>query len=135
MNIITVNGSGIVTGAKQVSIGYDLQSNEYETQSPMMDKLGYHYNTGTGEFEQTTPPPIRKITKRAFMQRFTQAERIAIRKSVDDIVIDIHEDLKMASIVDLDLQDTINGVAYLGSIGLLTTSQADLLRDGTEDEV
>jgi hypothetical protein len=80
-------------------------------------------------------PAIRKITKRAFMQRFAQAERIAIRKSVDDIVIDIHEDLKMASIVDLDLQDTINGVAYLGSIGLLTTSQADLLRDGTEDEV
>ena len=85
---------------------------------------------------QTTPPSIRKITKRAFMQRFDQAERIAIRKSINDIVIDIHEDLKMASIVDLDLQDTIDGVAYLSSIGLLTvTSQADLLRDGTTDEV
>jgi hypothetical protein len=100
------------------------------------------FDNGTHKIEsagtlQTTPPAIRKITKRAFMQRFTQAERIAIRNSVDDIVIDIHEDLKMSNgIVELDLQDTINGVAYLGSIGLLTTtSQADLLRDGTTDEV
>jgi hypothetical protein len=78
---------------------------------------------------------IRKITKRSFMQRFDQAERIAIRKSTDDIVIDIHEDLKMASNVDLDLVDTVSAVAYLDSVGLLTaTSQADLLRDGTEDE-
>lgn len=78
---------------------------------------------------------IRKITKRSFMQRFDQTERIAIRNSTDDVVIDIHEDLKMASNVDLDLVDTVNAVAYLDAQGLLTVkTQADLLRDGTEDE-
>jgi len=77
---------------------------------------------------------IRVITKRSFMQRLTQPERTAIRKSTDDIVIDIHEDLKMASNVDLDLQDTIDAVAYLGSQGLLTTSDVDLLRDGDTQE-
>ena len=38
--------------------------------------------------------PIRIITVRAFMKRFTQAERIAMRTSTDDIVIDLMSDLK-----------------------------------------
>ena len=37
------------------------------------------------------PPAIRRITKRAFMKRFLQSERIAIRNSTDDIVIDIYD--------------------------------------------
>lgn len=78
-------------------------------------------------------PKIRMITKRAFMRRFTQVERIAIRKSVDDIVIDIYDDLKMVSHVDLDLVDTIQSIEYLKSVGLVTTG--DILRDGSEDEV
>ena len=57
------------------------------------------FDNGTHKIEssgalKTTPDAIRKIATRAFMQRFTQAERAAIRKSIDDIVIDIHEDLK-----------------------------------------
>jgi len=69
------------------------------------------------------------------MQRFDQTERIAIRKSTDDIVIDIYEDLKMASSVDLDLQDTINAVAYLDSKSLLTVkTPAELLANGTQAE-
>lgn len=82
-----------------------------------------------------TKTGIRKITKRAFLQRFTQPERTAIRKSTDDIVIDVHEDLKLASFVDLDLQDLRNVLAYFVSISILVPERVDeLLVDGTEEE-
>ena len=85
---------------------------------------------------KTTPDTIRKITKRAFMRRFTQAERIAIRASSDDIVIDIHEDLKATNNVDLDLEDTANALAYLVSAAILTSDRPDeILADGTQEEV
>lgn len=74
---------------------------------------------------------IRQITKRAFLQRLTQPERTAIRKSLDDIVIDIYEDLKLAEFVDLDLKDTIDGLGYMASIGLLDGAKIPtILRDG-----
>ena len=96
------------------------------------------FDNGTHKAEsagtlKTTPDAIRKITKRAFMQRFTQAERIAIRASVDDIVIDIHEDLKATNSVELDLTDTASALAYLVSVAILTS--AEILADGTEAEI
>lgn len=78
---------------------------------------------------------VRNITKRAFMRRFTSAERSAIRKSTDDDVIDIHEDLKMASKVDLKLQDTIDAVNYLAGVNILQSHRVEaILADGTEEE-
>lgn len=80
-------------------------------------------------------PGIRVLGKRSFMQRFTQAERIAIRNSTDDIVIDIHEDLKMTSFVDLDHPDTGASLDYLTAIGLLVAGRKDeMLVDGEESE-
>ena len=70
------------------------------------------------------------------MRRFTQSERIAIRNSSDDIVIDIHEDLKSAINVSLDLQDTIDSLAYLVSVSILTSGRpTEILIDGTEGEI
>ena len=93
-------------------------------------------HTLTQENPSGSPLAIRKITKRAFMRRFTQAERIAIRNSSDDIVIDIHEDLKSAINVSLDLKDTIDSLAYLVSVSILTSDRpAEILIDGTEDEI
>ena len=60
---------------------------------------------------------IRKITKRAFMQRFTQPERTLIRKSTDDIVIDIYEDLQSVTRVELDMTDTVNDLYYAYELG------------------
>ncbi len=102
--------------------------------------LNVIFDNGTHKAESAgvidnTPSKIRVITKRAFMQRFDQVERITIRNSVDDIVIDIYEDLKIASNVNLDLQDTIDALNYLDSQGLLTVSTVEgLLRDGTQEE-
>ena len=95
------------------------------------------------------PVVIRLITKRAFMQRFTQAERMSFRQSaggrrldaegvlmpLDEIVLDIHEDLLVASNVDLDLSDVRNGLLYMVAIGILEESRVDeLLVDGTVEE-
>lgn len=68
-----------------------------------------------------------KITRRAFMQRLFQAERIAIRNSTDDNVVDIHEDLKSTDSVILSLQDTIDALTYLTSVGILASGRSDTI--------
>ena len=95
------------------------------------------------------PVVILLITKRAFMQRFTQAERMAFRQSaggrrldsegllmpLDEIILDIHEDLLVASNVDLQLSDVRTGLLYMVAIGILEESRVDeLLVDGTTEE-
>ena len=95
--------------------------------------------TDENAFDYTRPAPveptINRITKRSFMRRFSQTERIAIRASVDDIVIDIHEDLKMASNVNLTDQDTVNALGYLNAIGILSPERiAEILVNGTQAE-
>ncbi len=80
-----------------------------------------------------------KITTRAFMQRFTQPERTAIRKSTDDIVIDIHEELKelRGRHVVLNDPDAINALAYLTGVGILVGGRSDTILNTpvTESEV
>jgi hypothetical protein len=70
------------------------------------------------------PPVSTKLTKRDFIQRFTQPERTLIRKSTDDIVIDIYDDLQSVDSVDLSLQDTINALTYLTSIEILAEGRS-----------
>ena len=101
---------------------------------------------------------IRVITKRSFMQRFTQAERIAIRNSIedikldrinqnvpnvarnhiDDVLIDVVADLDIASEkygVDLDLQATTDGLNHFVTMSILAANRvSELLVDGTDGE-
>ena len=99
-----------------------------------------HPDGSITEYEWHTPVapeviPIRIITVRAFMKRLAQSERIALRGSTDAIVIDLMEDLRMASYVDLDDPELGPGLAYVESLGLIANSQlTDLLVDGTEAE-
>jgi len=78
-----------------------------------------------------------KLSKRAFTQRFTQPERTLIRKSTDDIVIDIYEDLQSVNSVNLALQDTVNAIAYLTSVGILAAGRDNEILNTpvTEDEI
>jgi len=97
------------------------------------------YHSATGYRQDNYKAPVafstRIITKRSFMKRIKQADRILIRKSTDDIVIDIHEDLKLASSVDLDDEDVTDSIAYLASKNLLdNTDIAALVADGTIEE-
>ena len=101
-----------------------------------VDNIIHADYTGDLDLEESIKTSgIREITKRAFMKRIDQLDRIAIRKSTDDIVIDIHEDLKMASSVDLDDEDVTNSIAYLASKNLLAnTDMTALVADGTIEE-
>jgi len=81
------------------------------------------------------PQPIRHISKRSFRNRLTQPERTLIRKSTDDIVIDIKEELEMTTYVDLDMQSNTDALNYLVAIGILLAPRvAEILVDGTADE-
>lgn len=68
-----------------------------------------------------------RITKLAFKQRLTQAERIAIRNAAkeNDLVYDFQDLLDSATFVDLKRQDTIDGVNQLEQSGLLAEGRAD----------
>ena len=80
-------------------------------------------------------PEVRVITKRSFMQRIKQADRILIRASIDPIVKDIHEDLLIASSVDLDDAETGKAIDYLSASNLLlSTDRVKLLEDGSQKE-
>ena len=82
-------------------------------------------------------PPIRVITQSAFLERFTQSERISIRKlsKTDDIVFDIYEGLKLSPRVRLDFDQVETGLNYLVSVGIITNEKIPLLlMDGSEDE-
>jgi hypothetical protein len=87
--------------------------------------------------EFTAPAANTKITKRAFMQRFTQPERTLIRKSTDDIVIDIYEDLQAINNVDLAHPDTIASLIYLTSVDILLEGRSDTIINNpiTKDEL
>jgi hypothetical protein len=93
-------------------------------------------NVFTSGVLKTTADAIRRITKRAFVRRFTQPERTLIRKSTDDIVIDIYDDLQSVDTVDLDHPDTVASLGYLESVGILGTERGvELLVDGTQEEL
>lgn len=78
----------------------------------------------------------RHITKLAFKQRMTPQERIEIRgvSSTDPIVFDFMDLVADATFIDLDREDTQQGVQYLASLGILTESRVtEILTSTIED--
>lgn len=69
----------------------------------------------------------KRITKLAFLNRFTQAERILLRQAGKDnaLVEDYWNLVSLATFIDLNRPDTISGVQTLESIGLLDEGRAD----------
>jgi hypothetical protein len=115
---------------------------EWAEGSPVEGQKFKKVNSKGGELisyysEPVTPVLPTKITKRAFMQRFTQPERTLIRKSTDDVVIDIYEDLQAVNNVELTMEDTINAIAYLTGIGILSAGRDTEILDTpiTADEI
>ena len=78
-----------------------------------------------------TNPAIRIISTRAFLRRFSSAERKSVRESTYDAVIEMFEDLQFASYVDLDTID-LSGLVSLTYIG--SERPAEILVNGTTEE-
>lgn len=79
-----------------------------------------------GEFIRPNVILPKVITKLAFKQRLTQAERIAIRAaaSSNPIVFDFLDILDSATFVDLQRADTIDGINAMEVAGLLAVGRA-----------
>lgn len=75
------------------------------------------WNSELGEFVERTD----KVTKLKFLSRFTLQERIAIRASIDPVVVDIMSLMEAAEYVSLVDPNTIQGIQYLALVGLLTS--------------
>lgn len=70
-----------------------------------------------------------KITKLAFRNRFTFAEKVAIETAAetDPVVRVLLKDQEAATFIDLSRQDTLDGVQLLASKALLTPERAEAI--------
>lgn len=70
--------------------------------------------------------PNKRMTKLAFLQRFTLDERMAFHAATgtDPIAADFLMMVNAASFIDLERDDTESGVGYLVSKGIITTARA-----------
>lgn len=68
--------------------------------------------------------PVLVLTQLSFLRRFSPEERIAIRASTDPVVQDFLHLLGLAQDIRLDDADTVAGVGYLESLGLLAAGRA-----------
>lgn len=90
---------------------------------PCASELGF---SGQGFF----PITVRNVSALGFKQRLTAAKRIAIRVAAasDPIIFDFLDLLASADLIDLDHEDTVNGLAYLVSQDLLTADEVAEIR-------
>jgi hypothetical protein len=65
------------------------------------------------------------VSSYEFLNRFTQAERIAIRASTDVYVQDFITLVQAAQVVNTSNETMIAGMAYLVTLGLLTSERKD----------
>lgn len=92
------------------------------------------------EVYQAPAAPVRHITKLAFMNRFTDAEAIAldlasIGATVNAAAIRRYkEKITVATFIDLDREDTRAGVQALETLGLLAEGRALVILDSTIQE-
>ena len=84
-------------------------------------ELGDQYQNGEWVL---APRPVLPLTRLEFLRRFTSAERIAIRASTDPVVVDFLSLLDAAQEVRTDDADTVAGIGYLATTGLLAAERA-----------
>lgn len=93
--------------------------------------------TAPGTFDlvsnQFTAAPVvagRHVDQREFLRRFTVQERTAIRSrgKSDPVVEDFAEFVRLPGLINLDHPDTIAGLAYLETVGILAAGRSAQIR-------
>lgn len=100
-----------------------------------------------GSIEGSSTQVEAKITKLAFRNRFTQAEKVAIEiAALDDPAKPMAQraqsaalrasqaDIQAATFIDLNREDTRTGVQMLESAGLLAAGRAEVILDTVPSE-
>lgn len=72
----------------------------------------------------STPEVAGPLSKLDMMRRFTLDERVSIRQSADPVIIDFRELLAMAEEILIEDADTVAGVNYLETAGLIAAGRA-----------
>lgn len=97
----------------------------------LQPQAGWLYDEETGSFSvppEADPQPVYKISKYQFFQRFTTAEKVAIKTAGNsgDVMIQVAlEDLQLCTEVDLQNQGLQEYMGYLVQQGHLTQARAD----------
>jgi len=79
------------------------------------------------------PPEYRKqLTRREFMSLFSPQENRAVKNKAktDDTVDQLWDILMSSDPIDLDFQQTIDGMGYLVSVGVLSQARHDEIMQG-----
>lgn len=92
----------------------------HEMELPCPDLNTSQWDDSTGEWIDNPS----RMTKLSFLNRFTMVERIAIRSSTDPIVYDIMQLFDAAEYISLTDTNTMQGIGYLATIGILTGARA-----------
>ena len=82
-------------------------------------------------FEPIPAVPLRVISPLDFARLFTQAEDEAIDASIDTAVKFLRRRLNLATTVNFDHADVVNGTLLLVSKGLLTSARRTAILAGT----
>ncbi len=89
------------------------------------------------EVPPVEPPPTTIITKLAFRNRFTQAEKVALYTAAEtNVPIRVYlDDVNAATFIDLSRPDTSIGVQQLESAGLLAPGRANEILTAPVQEI
>lgn len=91
----------------------------HEMSGDIPDLNNYTWNHEVEEWQRHDG----RLTRLQFLNRFTTAERVAIRTSVDPIIIDALALVDVAEYVDTQAQQTIDLVGYLAYSGLIAPAR------------
>ncbi len=103
---------------------------------PLLDSslIGATYQNGAF-VPAVAPPPVRHVTRLAFLSRFTDAEAVAIDLASIGATVEAASmrrymaKVNAATFIDLDRPDTRAGVQQLEAVGLLAAGRAAVILD------
>lgn len=119
--VITRNGSPVSITFESPFPVSDTTISAHTFDGPFPDLNISSWNSETERYEITAD----SITKLAFLNKFTSAERIAIRNSTDPQVEDIMQLFDAASYISSSDPNTVQGLQYLTAVGLLTQTRSE----------
>lgn len=88
----------------------------------ILDKDGNVIGYVANDPQPPVPDRVR-LTRYEFRSRFTAAEKVAMYDSTDTMIRVFLDDIQAAENINVTEQDTIEGVAYLTSVGLIAAGR------------
>ena len=96
----------------------------HEMDGEVPDLRNHIWDADLEEFKES-PTALSKLL---FLNRFTMAERIAVRSSADPVAVDIMKMLDVAEYVNVQDHLTIQAINYFAAVGLIQpTRVAEIL--------